>query len=309
MALIGYLQVTRECSQECIFCSNPPNDFKMTIDEGFKSIDDFYSRKYSDIIFTGGEPTLFGHLKELINYAVEKRINPRIITNGQKISDEDYLKSLVDIGLKHVHISLHSYKSDVQSFLTKKKDSLENIDKALINCRKFNITADINTVINRYNSDHLDDTVKWVCQKYPFINHFVWNNLDPEMNRVSNNPDVIPRFIDFELSLNKACNYLKKICKTFRVERVPLCYMADFSEFSTETRKIVKNEERIVFFLDERGKTYQSNFFYKKADCCKICSLNEICAGVYEGGLYYSMDEIYPVFLDKNLIINRIMND
>ena len=70
--------------------------------------------------------------------------------------------------------------------------------------------------------------------------------------------------------------YLHKTGRTFRVERVPLCYMAEFAHCSTETRKIVKGEERIVHFLDEKGTVRQTDFRHPKAEACKQCSLNEI---------------------------------
>jgi hypothetical protein len=52
----------------------------------------------------------------------------------------------------------------------------------------------------------------------------------------------------------KAFSFLEKKRRTFRVERLPLCFMRGYEEASTETRKIVKNEERLVYFLDFREK-------------------------------------------------------
>ena len=46
--------------------------------------------------------------------------------------------------------------------------------------------------------------------------------------------------------------FLHKEGRTFRVERVPLCYMTEFAHCSTETRKIVKGEERVGDKLDVR---------------------------------------------------------
>ncbi|MBN2547281.1 MAG: radical SAM protein [Spirochaetes bacterium] len=308
MAKIGYIQVTRLCSQSCIFCSSPPNDRSLSLNEGKKIIDGFSDQSYEGIIFTGGEPSLYENLYELINYACQKKIHTRIITNGQKLSDKKYITGLADSGLDHVHISLHSCKPDIQAFLTKNEDSLKNIDTALANLKELGLTVDINTVINSYNADHLDKTVEWVLDKYPFIHHFVWNNLDPFMTRVEENPDVIPKFKDFEISLFKACSMLNKSSRTFRIERVPLCYMAEFARYSTETRKIVKKESRTVFFLDSRGKLVQNKFSYVKKKACSFCSLNSICAGVYKGNSFYSGNEVFPVFLDKEKIIKSILN-
>ena len=56
-----------------------------------------------------------------------------------------------------------------------------------------------------------------------------------------------------------------------------------FEHFSTETRKIVKDEERIVHFLDEREIVEQKSewFVHDKWEACKTCDLNPICAGIW----------------------------
>jgi hypothetical protein len=129
------------------------------------------------------------------------------------------------------------------------------------------------------------------------------------MNRATRNPDTIPRLVDFEAELYKAMSFLDNNKRTFRAERVPLCYMTEFAYCSTEARKISKNEERIVYFLDEKGLKLEKGWSYGKTDCCKVCSLNEICPGLYQMDKYFSSKELYPVFVSKKLILKRILAD
>jgi len=308
MATLGYIQVTRKCNQKCRFCSNPPTKKTLSFQEGLSDINYFIKKGYDGVIFTGGEPTLSPQLPKFLSYCKKKKIHARVITNGQKIADFGYLKLLKDSGLYHLHLSIYSIKPDIQGFLTQNDDSFSNIKKALENLKKIRgITVDINTVINKYNADHLDKNVIWLTKRFPFLRHFVWNNLDPSMNRATENPDTIPRLNDFELSLHRAMEYLQKTGRTFRVERVPLCYMTGFEHCSTETRKIVKREEMAIHFLDKKGFVRVENFRYSKAECCKSCFLNDICAGLYMMGKYYDAKELYPVFVDKNKIIKKIL--
>ena len=124
MANLGYIQITRICNQECLFCSNPATGKMINLKEAKKVVDDYIKLGYEGLIWTGGEPTLYPHLPELIKYAKSKNMPSRIITNGQRISDYKYLKQLVDAGLNHVSVSLFSHKPKIQAFLTKKEDSL-----------------------------------------------------------------------------------------------------------------------------------------------------------------------------------------
>ncbi len=307
MANIGYIQVTRRCNQKCRFCSNPEIDKDITIQQAKRQIDEFVRLRYRGIILTGGEPTLLNELSDIIEYAVRKKIGVRIITNGQLLSDFKLFKRIYDSGLRTIHFSVHTTNQKLQAFLTGKKDSLKNLLKSIENAGRLNIETMINIVINKYNSDHLDEIVETLTGKFPFIRHFIFNNIDPTMNRVAENPDTVARLVDFELSLHNALKYLSKSGYSFRVERVPLCYMAEFAEFSTETRKIIKGEGRIVNFLDDKGKIVQESFYHSKTDVCSICTYNSICAGLYEMDTYYSSKELYPLFLDPAPVIRRVL--
>ncbi|MGC8928748.1 MAG: radical SAM protein [Myxococcota bacterium] len=307
MANIGYIQVTRRCNQRCRFCSNPEIERDITVEVAKREIDEFVRLKYSGIILTGGEPTIYEELPEVIRYGVQKGLDVRIITNGQRLSDMGLFKKLYNAGLRSIHFSVHTVRHNLQAFLTGKKDSLKNLFLSIKNAGRLNMMTMINIVINKYNSDHLDEIVKILINRFPFIRHFIFNNIDPTMNRVSENPDTVARLVDFELSLFNALKFLSERGYSFRVERVPLCYMADFAEYSTETRKIIKGENRIVNFLDEKGQIIQEKFYHDKTDVCKICTYNSICAGLYEMDTYYSSRELYPLFLDPSEVIRRVL--
>ncbi len=309
MANIGYIQLNRICNQACLFCSNPDTGASLSFEEFKEKVDDFTKRNYQGVILTGGEPTLVDYLPEAIKYCTTSKMNSRLITNGQKIANFEYLKELHNAGLNLVHVSMYSYLSKIQNYLSCNERSLQNVLKALHNLKKLGIATNINTVINKYNANHLDKTVFYVIKNFPNINHFVFNNLDPYMNRASENKETVPKLSEFKNSLSKAMKLLDKNNKTFRVERVPLCYMSDYAQNSTETRKIVKGEERIVHFLDQKGLVRQDaeSFKHLKGKVCQQCNLNDICAGLYSLGEYYDEAELIPVKnIDKQEIINKI---
>lgn len=307
MANLGYLQLTRECKQLCRFCSNPPSGVDLTIEELRHHVDDLVERSYDGIILTGGEPTIAPLLLEATRYAKERGLFVRMITNGFRIADRAYLQTLVDAGLTHVHLSLHSSRPEVHDFLTQTPGSWEKIDQALGNVAAVGITADINTVINAYNSDHLHQTVIDVCTRHPHVRHFVWNNMDPNMNRAERNPDVIPRLAEFEVSLRLAMAYLTRTGRSFRAERVPLCYMPEYAESSTETRKIIKEEERCIRFLDRKGFVLQKQFLHGKAAACDACALDAVCAGLYSMGYHYDPAELFPQFGDPVAVMRKVL--
>jgi MoaA/NifB/PqqE/SkfB family radical SAM enzyme len=317
MANIGYMQVVRHCNQYCRFCSNPETGYVLDLETAKREIDDFVARGYFGVILTGGEPSLSPIIPEITTYARDKGLHVRMITNGSKIADKAVARRFVEAGLRHYHVSIHSSREEVEDFLTGVKGSfglamralenLEELDKERRDAGIEGVTVNINTVINAFNCDHLDENVRYFTERFPFLRHFVWNNLDPSMGRAETNRDTAHRLRDFEVSLAKAMRFLAASGRSFRVERVPLCFMVEFAHASTETRKIIKGEERIVHFLDEKGTIRQTDFRHPKADACRHCTLNEICGGLFELGDWYDLNELAPVFVPKEPIIERVL--
>jgi len=308
MANLGYVQVTRRCNQRCLFCSNPRIEVDLDPGHGRRLIDRFAADGYDGVILTGGEPTLWSGLPDLIRYARDRGLPPRIVTNGQRLgSDPDLLPRLLSSGLQHVHLSLYSHRPEVVAALTGVEDSLSRALVALAVLGEQGCTVDVNTVINRANADHLDELVDFLLRQVPHVRHFVFNNLDPFMNRVAEHPETVPALWQFELSLFRALRSLHRSGCTFRVERVPLCYMVEFAHCSTETRKIVKVEERTTHFLDDKGEVRQTAFLHDKTGCCDVCLLDPICAGLDGVGQGFDLDELYPVFVPPHPIIARVL--
>lgn len=312
MANIGYIQVNRHCNNKCHFCSNPSTWVDMTYEKWIEHIDDFIKKDYSWIIFTWWEPTLSPNIHKWIRYSVSKNMECRIISNWSICSNYEYMKRFKEDWLSLLHFSLYSYIPQVHDFLTNTPWSYVKVIKSIQNALKLWITVQLNCVINRYNQDHLDKTVKFVVKNFPQINHYVWNNLDPLMMRKTDVAvSTLPDFDKASKSLINALSFLDSIWKTFRVERFPLCYMRWFEFASTETRKIVKDEERVVHFLDYRDTVTQTkdSFYHDKLPDCEKCDLNKICAWIYEYEKYYNYVKVYPQTLtkeEKKRIIDKI---
>jgi MoaA/NifB/PqqE/SkfB family radical SAM enzyme len=309
MANLGYVQVTRICNQHCLFCSNPENQRTLAVAEAVRQASQLQESGYFGVILTGGEPTLHPDLGAIVRGIRELGVHVRMITNGQKTAEPGVLKELLDAGLEHLHLSVHSFRPEVQNYLTSNPESFTNLEKTFAEAGRLKLTCDVNTVICAQNADHLDETVKSIVGRFEFVRHFVWNNIDPKMNRVIENPHTVARLADLELSLSRAAGFLESSGRTYRIERLPLCYMAEFAQASTETRKIVKREERTVHFLDEKGEIRQTEFFHEKAPVCRYCRFDAICAGLYDLGGAYDPAELYAVFKDPEEVVRRIHED
>jgi MoaA/NifB/PqqE/SkfB family radical SAM enzyme len=310
VANIGYIQVVRHCNHFCGFCSNPTTPYVHTFETMKVLVDDFVRRGYFGIILTGGEPTLHPELPRIAAYASSQGLHVRMITNGWRLSDPDFAREVGEAGVKLVHVSVYSVRPAVEERLRGTPGTLEKAFAAVRNAHENGIEVNINCVINKLNADHLDENIQYWIDNHPYVRHFVWNNLDPSMGRAEvNQAQFTPRLADFEVSLQRAMRLLHRTGRTFRVEKVPLCYMTEFAWASTETRKIVKGEERIVHFLDNKQTVRQTDWEHIYSETCAQCSLRPICGGLFDRGNAYDPAELYPVFVSMDAVVERIISD
>jgi pyruvate-formate lyase-activating enzyme len=311
MANLGYIQVIRRCNQACRFCSNPENRRELSLAQARRLVLRYRKRGYDGVILTGGEPTLYEPLPELIAYARRIGIDRRLITNGQRTADASYLDRLLRAGLDHFHVTVNSHRRSVQDFLAGNPGSLANVVRSLVLLRSRGATADINQTICAQNVGHLHLTARWLCSRFPFLRHFSWTCLDTLVERVHEHPETVPALRSIKKPLREAMRYLTRTGRTFRVEKVPLCYMGEFAAFSTETRAIVKHEERTIDFLDERRSYRELSWRhgYGKGPACRACTLKGICAGLWDMGKGYDPAELAAQKRPPGPIVRRVLRE
>lgn len=307
MANLGYLQLVRHCNQYCRICSNPETAYELDLPTAMRAIDDLVARHYQGVVLTGGEPSLSAIVEPVVAYALGRGLSVRMITNGSRVAEPVVARSYVEAGLRHFHVSLYSHRAEVHDAITCVKGSHAQALQAIRNLQACGAEVHVNTVISRFNCEHLHELARMLAGHFPQVPHVVINNLDPLMGRAQSNPEVVHRLVDMHVSLLRALGVLAQSNKSFRVERVPLCFMTEFAYASTETRKIIKGEERLVHFLDEKGTVRQTSFAHSKAPVCHCCSLDSICAGLYAAGQGYDVNELAPVFVAKEPIVRRVL--
>ena len=310
MANIGYIQAVRHCNHFCGFCSNPPAPFFHTLETMRHLVDDFVRRGYFGVILTGGEPTLHPELPAVAAYARQNGLHVRLITNGIRLADPAYARELAAAGVQIAHVSIYSTRPDAEEAMRGVADTLGPAFEAVENAQAAGIDVNSNCVITRLNADHLDETVAYWIESHPYVRHFVWNNLDVAIGRAQANKHIfLHKLADCEQSLLRALRLLDESGRTFRVEKVAPCFMGDYAWASTELRKLVKGEERLVHFLDSQQSVRQTLWGDTYGPACEACGLREICPGVYSQGGGYSPDELKPSTADKDTVIRKVISD
>jgi len=113
------------------------------------------------VIFTGGEPTLFEGLPRLIQTAGRLGLVAGLNTNGRRLSDREFAASLRRAGLDHVQITLESHEAGVHNAMTGAASFDETV-RGIENSLAVGLHTITNTTLTRHNLGQALQTVDFL---------------------------------------------------------------------------------------------------------------------------------------------------
>ena len=121
-----HLELNYKCNLNCKHCFNPKNinNEQITLEQAKEIIDEAYKSNVYEIILTGGECTINKDFLKIAKYVREKRMPLSILTNAQKLYDDEKLfNELLSIYPSEFKISLYSMTANVHDNITGVKGS------------------------------------------------------------------------------------------------------------------------------------------------------------------------------------------
>lgn len=309
-----YIQITKDCNHDCIFCSAPKTKDFLSYENIIAKIDEFRvkgvgSSNADEFVITGGEPTLHPDLLRVFDYLKNHNLFFRMVSNSVNIGNMDYAKKLVEHGLRRILISYHHVDNAIAKQISSADyEDLPDTFKAIENMDSLGVEININITIIRQNYTVLLDIVKSLVPKFKNVRHFNFNFVDVSGNTIRNGylgaKDIAPKYSECEKYLYSAFDYLIKHHVGFRFERSPLCYSVGYEKYSSDANRNVGTEFYFTTFAskDQEDTNYNQSRFVKNEDC-SVCTLNYLCSGV--SAMYaniYGTSELYPSFVDPNKI-------
>ena len=158
------LSVTDRCNFRCIYCMEP--DFKympktqlLTINEYVRLVEVGISLGVTKVRITGGEPTLYPQLDELLFAIGGLGLEDlAMTTNGSQLTPA-IAKRWKSIGLDRITVSLDTLQSDRKNMITRAHTPLDTIIRAIDIARDTGLNpVKVNAVIMRgVNDDEVSD--------------------------------------------------------------------------------------------------------------------------------------------------------
>lgn len=164
--------LTEKCNLRCKHCYQtgsiaeemPLRDIKRAVDEVSDTISDwsdFYNIEFQPSMnLTGGEPFLFNHFFDVLEYIVTKGFDVSILSNGILVNAEK-ARRISNLGVKEVQISvegpedIHDSIRGAGSFVS----SITGVNHLL----NAGIQVTLNTTLSDINADHFLDMIEFAA--------------------------------------------------------------------------------------------------------------------------------------------------
>ena len=147
------LEYDYRCNFKCEHCSieafkKPGRGHRKLTVADVKSIaDQADAMDLPSICISGGEPTIFPELKDLVGAIDPRRFSVSMDTHGWFLTEEK-IKWLVDIGLDRIHLSIDGLEADHDEF-RRKEGSWQRCVDALPLCKKHGLGVIVNIVVTK----------------------------------------------------------------------------------------------------------------------------------------------------------------
>jgi len=309
-----------KCNIQCVFCYyrdnlKAPNRPHAEI---IKDLSYAWKRGIREVDFSGGEPTMHPDLPSLIAGAKSLGMERVcIISNGWRLADRTYLKSLRTAGLDEILFSVHGPDETIHDSLTSTKGSFTRISEALANAAGEGLILRTNTVVTRVNYEALNAIAEFVLPFRPDqVNFITINDWCYAKHLVDK---LMLSYSEMSPKLKTACDILESRVKAVNVRYIPFCFMRGYERFVCNHKQVpydryewvqrvrarleVQNnlfrymgiigygffagkafrslgEKSLADLLDESVTEALRRWNYRKGAVCRKCSLDFICDGL-----------------------------
>lgn len=274
------------CNAKCIFCytENPISDINLDIRNAILNMKRSYIDGSRLCQIIGGEPTTYPELEKII-IAARKIGYPiiQIVTNGLKLHNYYFFKSLVDAGLNSVTFSIHSTSPQKHNNIVGVKDAFTKVIKSVENAIKLKIHITIGTAVTSLNYKDIPKLVRYFNHKYSIESfHIIALHMIGQAGRFKNKLSI--RYTETLPYIKEAVEYLEKK-KAFPLSQIlsnyTPCLLPGYEELISDWKIPFYDDDLILPEKSYYNSMYTmiTNNLRMKSKKCSRCIYYKICAG------------------------------
>lgn len=299
---IGYT-----CNNNCRFCAIAKNRemiADLTTAQIKEKIKQAHDDGKSELIFSGGEPTVRPDIIRLVRYAWDLGFRHiETTTNGRMFSYKPFAQKIVRAGMHFFRFSIHGHDEATHEYLTRAPGSFKEATTGIRNITDLGkewekhssapLYTEITTAIVQQNSEHILNIVKLAGDLG--VGQCNFNFVIPWGSAWIHKKNIVMKISDAIPHITEAIEYDKKnrnIVK--KIANIPFCFLTGYENYISEVA------EGKIDIINPRGKPfdYQGHRRDMKnfGKQCTKCRYLDVCEGLYTEYIeLYGTDELIPV--------------
>lgn len=149
------LALTYACNNNCAHCYNDKsrNMASLSVQEWKKVFEKLKNIGIPHVVFTGGEPTSYPGLLDVVQLAEDCGLVSGMNTNGRRLKDAAFVKALAERKLDHIQITLESDDAAIHDEMVGCKGAWEETVAGIQNAADSGIFTMTNTTLLRSNAE------------------------------------------------------------------------------------------------------------------------------------------------------------
>lgn len=153
--------ITTRCNQHCRYCHSFLNIEDLTYEENKEILMKLIRAGVNYITWSGGEALLYPNIIELLKIAKQYGIKNKLITNGSIIANNVKNREILNY-LDTITLSLDTIDEGINEKMGRGRKHFFEVQEVLNILKDKKIKVTINTVVNKFNINHLDDLGKFL---------------------------------------------------------------------------------------------------------------------------------------------------
>ena len=159
-------ELTRACQLKCLHCradaqyARDPRE--LSFEEGKKLIDQIYDMNNPILVFTGGDPLMREDVFDIAKYAVEKGVRVSMTPSATPNVTMEAMQRAKEVGLSRWAFSLDGPTAEIHDHFRGTAGSFDLTMERIKYLHELEMPIQINTVVSRYNYEHLEEMAKLV---------------------------------------------------------------------------------------------------------------------------------------------------
>jgi len=274
------------CNNDCVFCgeqerreiSREIGRFRIPDEQVKADLLRYRRAGFNHVTFLGGEPTIRKDLAELVKLARMLGFrNVFITTNGRRIADRAFLRTLLQAGLTDICVSVHGPDAATHDGLTQRAGSFAQAAAALANLAAEGHPFHTSTVVTARSAPRLADLVRFLHGFRPVHVYLALPN--PSGGAYRDFTALYPTFADVAPHVHAAIDTARALDQLLTVSKLPLCHLpgregyADDLFWATAERRSIDPQVQAV--IEQRFADRSAH-----ALTCRDCRYRAVCEGV-----------------------------